>query len=207
MVGLSRLIALGFSKVNELCFMSNLSSSEWAAWVQALGSIAAIIFAVFIAIYQIRTQHKKDLFLQKNERLNEKYETAKAIKTLAYNSEKAMDHLHSQLSSKESIFKVAEGYESSFIGELERIDKYIIDIPLFTLQGSMVTLTMTLSSTVRQFKEKVENVLRVHRSMEDTEFEDFFKILEEMKNSMTNTCRDISKEVNDLETEIQPESS
>ena len=43
--------------MNELCFMSNLSSSEWAAWVQAIGSIAAIASAVWI----MNQQHKQEI--------------------------------------------------------------------------------------------------------------------------------------------------
>jgi len=40
--------------MHNLCFMSNLSSEEWAAWVQAIGSIAAIFAAIWIASRQHR---------------------------------------------------------------------------------------------------------------------------------------------------------
>jgi hypothetical protein len=32
----------------ELCFFSNLSSSEWASWVQAIGSLAALAIAIVV---------------------------------------------------------------------------------------------------------------------------------------------------------------
>ena len=54
---------------------------------------------------------------------------------------------------------------------------------------------MILSATVRQFREKVEMVFRVHRSMDAAAFEDFFRVLLEMNNSVKATCSDIEKEV------------
>lgn len=44
--------------MNTLCFSTNLSSSELAAWVQAYGSIAAVLVAVFLMYWQIR-QNKR----------------------------------------------------------------------------------------------------------------------------------------------------
>jgi hypothetical protein len=45
--------------VSELCFASNLSSSEWAAWVQAVGSVLAIVVAILIPYYQGRQQRRR----------------------------------------------------------------------------------------------------------------------------------------------------
>ncbi len=39
--------------MNELCFLSGLTSAEWAAWVQAAGSIIAIFAAWWIGHRQI----------------------------------------------------------------------------------------------------------------------------------------------------------
>jgi hypothetical protein len=40
--------------MNELCFLTGLTSSEWAAWVQAIGSILAIVAAWWIGHRQLR---------------------------------------------------------------------------------------------------------------------------------------------------------
>lgn len=42
--------------------------SDWAAWVQAVGSIAAIFGAAGVAIWQARKQHKNSLDLVRSER-------------------------------------------------------------------------------------------------------------------------------------------
>lgn len=58
---------------------------------------------------------------------------------------------------------------------------------------------MVLGATVRQFKEKVEMALRLHREMNSDNFEDFFATLAAMKTSVEATCSDIEAEVKRLE--------
>ena len=60
--------------MNELCFFSNISSSEWAAWVQAIGSVAAILSAIWI----MHLQHKHGEILAKREALR-RLESVRAV--------------------------------------------------------------------------------------------------------------------------------
>lgn len=46
--------------MNNLCFMTNLSSAEWAAWVQAVGSVIAIFVAIGVSYWQHRAQERRD---------------------------------------------------------------------------------------------------------------------------------------------------
>ena len=188
------------NEMNELCFLSNLTSAEWAAWVQAVGSIVAIFAAVGIAIYVARLQHNNALDLHKTEKRTEKVEIAKTLFVLATNSSKAMKHIARQLNDRDSVQDAAEGLEPCDIGELHRIDKYLNEIPLHTVPYTMVTLTMILGSTVRQFKEKVEMALNFHRKMNADMFDDFFRAIGEMNTSIEATCKDIDTEVKRIET-------
>jgi len=43
----------------ELCLVSNLTSSEWASWVQAIGAILAIIFAGYFIRWQVGEQGRQ----------------------------------------------------------------------------------------------------------------------------------------------------
>ena len=167
-------------KMNELCFLSNLTSTEWAAWVQAVGSVAAIAAAAWIAIHVARLQHRNALDLHMTEKRTERVDIAKTLSVLATNSSKSMRHIASQLNDRESVHNAAEGLVPCDVGELCRIDSYLSDIPLHTVPHSMVTLTMILGSTVRQFKEKVEMALRLHRKMDADMFNDFFRSIGEM---------------------------
>lgn len=53
--------------MTTLCFLSNMTSAEIAAWVQAVGAIFAIIGAAAIAIYQSKSQHRSALELHRIE--------------------------------------------------------------------------------------------------------------------------------------------
>lgn len=175
--------------------MSNLTSAEWAAWAQSVGSVVAI----FIAIWQIRSQHQNDLKLQRNEQLHAQLEITKTIGVLATNSAKAMIYVQGQLKDRDAVHNVAEGLARCDISELGRIDRYLAEIPLYTLPHPVVTSTMILGATVRQFKEKVEMVLRVHDMMDANAFDDFIRTLNEMNTSIVLTCTDISNEVTRLQ--------
>ena len=185
--------------MNELCIFSNLTSAEWAAWVQAIGSVVAIGAAAWIAIYQAKLQHDNALELHKTEKRTKQLDITKTIHVLAINSSKAMKNIAAKLNDRESIYKAAEGLEPCDIGEVERINTYLGDIPLHEVPHSMVAHTMILGSSVRQFMEKVEMALELHRKMDASMFEDFFRTLDEMNTSMEATCNDINAEIVRLE--------
>jgi hypothetical protein len=185
--------------VQTLCFLSNLTSAEWAAWAQVFGSVAAIFGAVWIAIHQTGLQHRNALELHKREQRSVKLDLGKTLSVLATNSAKAMKHIASQLNDRESVHKAAEGLVHCDFGEIERINAYIEAVPLHTIPYPLVTPTMVLGSTVRQFKEKVEMALKLYRQMDGNMFEDFFRTLSEMNASIGATCKDIETELTRLE--------
>lgn len=185
--------------VQTLCILSNLTSAEWAAWVQAFGSIAAIFGAVWIATHQARIQHRNALELHRTEQRSAKVDLGKTLSVLATNSAKAMNHIASQLHDRESVHKAAEGLVHCDVGEIERVNAYIKAVPLHSIPYPLVTPTMVLGSTVRQFGEKVQMALRLYRQMDAKMFEDFFRTLSEMNASIAATCKDIEAELKRLE--------
>jgi hypothetical protein len=179
----------------------NLTSVELAAWVQAIGSIVAIIAVVLIAVWQANKQHRNALALHREEQRYARIELAKTLSMLAKNCAKAMAYLTRQLSSRQDVYEIAEGQVHFDFGELSRIEASIGGIPLYSLPHSLVTPTMLLSATVRQFREKVEMAIRVHRNMDAAAFEDFFRVLREMNDSLEQTCGDIATEVNRIQSD------
>jgi hypothetical protein len=157
--------------------------------------VGTIIAAAWIAVHQAKLQHGNALELRETEKRSARTEIAKTLLVLATNAGKAMKHIATQLRDRESVHRAAEGLIPCDIGELRRIDKYLSDIPLQTVPYSMVTPTMLLGSTVRQFKEKVEMTLRLHREMDGSMFDDFFRTIAEMNASLEATCADIKREV------------
>lgn len=188
--------------MQTLCLLTNLTSAEWAAWVQAIGSVVAIIAAAWIAIHQAKLQHRNALQLHFTEQQSAKLDIAKTLFVLATNSSIAMKHITGQLKDRESIQQVAEGLIHCDIGELQRIDAHLNAIPLHSIPSSLVTPTMVLGATVRQFKEKTEMAVRAHRQMDAAMFEDFFRTIVEMNASVAATSVDIQAEVKNFEPPI-----
>lgn len=181
---------------------TNLTSAEWASWVQAFGSIAAIIGATCIAIWQSRRQHDNSLAVMRAEHRLARTELAQALLALSVNCLSAIEHATRQFQSREAVHRIADNETHFDFNELRTIESAVIGIPLHSLPHRLVPLTMILSSTVRQFREKVESVLRFHRQMDATAFQDFFSVLEEMQESLSLTCKDIQLEVESAKYDI-----
>jgi hypothetical protein len=79
--------------MQQLCFASGLSSEQWAAWVQAVGSIAAILAAIGVGWYQARrsealtlqaARHAEQLLeMQRTDRVSELFAAPLAITSAA----------------------------------------------------------------------------------------------------------------------------
>ena len=181
--------------MTQLCFLSNLISSEWASRVQAVGSVLDIVAAARIARHQAKLQHRSALDLLRTERRTARVEVAETLAVLASNAARALAHVSDQLLDREAVSKVARGSIRCDIGEVQRIDGYLGAVPLHELPGQLVTLIMILGATVRQFREKVEVALRLHLEMDAAMFDDFFATLKQMNESPQATCNDITAQV------------
>ena len=181
--------------MNQLCFLSNLTSSEWAAWVQAVGSIAAILGSVGVAIWQAGRLHKNSLELLRTEKRLGRTELAQALLSLGTNCLRLLEHCAAQFPDRESVHNAAEGRVHFDLNELKIVEGAVHAIPLHSLPHKLVSLTMMVSSTVRQFRENVEFALQSHRSMDAAEFEKLFAVLTQMQASLKLTCADIQTEV------------
>lgn len=185
--------------VNRLCLLSGLTSAEWAAWIQALGSIAAVIGAAWVAIWQSRRQHQSSLAVLREEHRLARTELTLALLTLSRNCARAVQHAAAQLQDREAIHLVAWNERHFDAGELGVIENAVLGIPLHQLPHTLVTPTMVLGSTLRQFRQKVASALGAHREMNAGDFADFFRGVAEMQASLQATCGDIEAEVARLE--------
>lgn len=187
--------------MNQLCFLSNLSSSEWASWVQAVGSIVAIIGAVAIAVWQARQQHKASLDLLRAEKRLARTESAKAILSLSTGALRLLEHSARAFPDRQSVYDAAEGRTYFDFGELRVVEGAVQAISLHTLPHELVRLTMIVSSTVRQFRENIEFAVQNYRQLDGSAFEKLFEALAGLSKSLALTCADIEKEVRSAENE------
>ena len=181
--------------MNQLCLLSNLTSSEWAAWVQAIGAIAAIVGAAWIAIWQSRRQHAISLSVIREEHRLARTSLVQSLLALSTACARGMEFASRQFPDRETTHRIAMKEIHFDLGELQSIDNALSSIPLHSLPHGLVPLTMMLASTVRQFVAKIEGALKYQRGMDAAAFQDFFMSLAQMQQSLAKTREDIAAEV------------
>lgn len=86
----------------ELCFLSKLTSSEWAAWFQAIASVVAIVAGGVIATWQSRLQHRSAIQLHAAEQRYACLERARSLSVIAGACADLVAHLERKLNDGES---------------------------------------------------------------------------------------------------------
>lgn len=185
--------------MNELNDITNMASSEWPAWVQAIGSIVAIIGATAIAIWQSKKQHQNSLDLLSAEHRLARLETAQALLSLSTSSLKMLNHYAKLLPDRDAVHHFGDGATHLDTNEMRVVEGAVNAIPLHSLPHQLVSLTMMLGSTLRQFREHIELAVQVHRKMDAEQFDSFFENMAGMCRSLKETCDDIQSEVNKLQ--------
>lgn len=181
--------------MHEFSFISTLTSSEWASWVQAIGSIFAIVGTALIAIWQSHKQHQISLSVLRAEHRMIRIETAKTLSEFSKNVICVVEHVVKRLSDREAVHTVAERNGPSDLNELIVLERAVLAVPLHSLPHSLVTLTMFLSSTIRQFRENVEGALENHRNMSSESFSALFSVLAECLGNLKRIAEEIDSEV------------
>ncbi len=181
--------------MNTLCFASNLTSEELAAWVQAIGTILAILAAAGIAIWQSNEQHKLARIMHKEERRHDRIEQAKTLLALCRSCTSAVKHMRKQLHDREAVHKIAEKKEYFDFGDLQVLVSAVTAIPLHALPDALVMHALILGSAIRQFQQNLNEAVRGHRSMDAKAFGEFFTALDKMTSSLELSCDEIAKEV------------
>lgn len=184
--------------MNTLCFSTDLTSTELASWVQAIGTIIAVLAAAIIAVWQSRRQHQSALSLHKEEQRYAHLEQAKTLLALCQNCSKATSYYATEMNSRDSIFLIATQEKFVDFGELLSLRNATSNIPLHSLPSTLITHAMVLGANIRQFKQNIDMALQLHRNMDAEQFGKFFIALEGIHKSLELTCGDIEEAVNKI---------
>jgi hypothetical protein len=178
-----------------MLFSFGLNRGECASWVQAWGSIIAIVAAVSIAVWQAKKQQKVSMDALSEGRRLEHIRMAQALRELATNSLSLQRHVVSQLPNRQDVHDVAEGHKHLDLSELGALERSLESIDLHSLPASLISLSLVLRSTVRQFREMVIGAMQIHRQMDADAFKKFFDIMGQMNTSLEKTINDFDEEL------------
>lgn len=186
----------------SICWIweSGCKGEDVAAWAQTIGTFLAIIGATGVAIYQSRSQHESAQRLQQEAWQYERAETTRTLWKLASNAQRLVKHVIGELNSRQAFFEIANHKKRFDLTELRRVEDAIIAIPLHSLPASLVSPTMILSSSLRQFRENVEDAILRCRTLDGSDFVQLFQVFGEICDVMDSTCDDIKHEVDIYES-------
>jgi hypothetical protein len=170
-----------------------------ASWVQAVGSIIAILAAAGIAVWQSRQQHRSALALHREESRHARREAAKSLLVICRNCARAAEHFASEISSRDAIYQVASGEKHFDFEELTALRDAAASVQLHALPDVLIGPAMALAATIRQFRQTVEIAIREHRKMDAESFDNLFRTLGEMASSLLATTQDVQIELNRLQ--------
>lgn len=174
------------------------SSSDAAAWVQAVGSILAIVASAGVAIWQARKTQEHTLFTIEQQRKADDLRVASALLEIATNALKLQKHMATKLGSREAIATAAEDRLPFDMPEVYSYERALDRIELHELPSNLVSLASIVAATFRQVRIKLDMVLDTQRQMDAAMFDDFFKTTAAMQESMSATVADLKKQVDQM---------
>jgi len=176
-----------------------LTRSECASWVQALGSIFTIAAAIGVAIYQANRQQEitRQAILDQEKTAN--IHAAEALEQLAKLSLALQKHFETKLKTQNDVYEAGTYGMISDIAMLQGLEQFLYAIELHKLPLPIIRLALIVASNVRNLRVKVEQVIRINRKMRTDEFEDFFQTLQGMTASLERTLKEIKIEVGKIQ--------
>ncbi|HKQ24736.1 MAG TPA: hypothetical protein VJT81_09880 [Burkholderiales bacterium] len=154
--------------------------------------------AVGVAVYQAKKQQQNTMEALAEERRQDYLRTAETFHELAKNCLKLQRFIAGKLVSRDAVYTAASDGLPFDMPNLRAMEHYLDGIELHSLPASLVSLALILSSTVRQFRAKVEKAFQYHRQMDAEEYQDFFATLGKMTNSLEQTVWDFGAELKKL---------
>jgi hypothetical protein len=169
--------------------------SDIPAWVQAVGSILAILISVGIAVWQARKAQSQTLFAIDQQRRADHLRSATTLIEIANAASNVQRHVGSKLLSRESVSEAALDRLPFDMPEVLALERALNQIEIHRLPAELVTLALTVAATFRQFHIKVEMALDTHRQMDATAFEDFFNVIAQIQESMRISVTDLENQL------------
>ena len=151
-----------------------LTSANAASWVQAFGSIAAILASTWIVGRQIRDARRLAAQAVLRERQFQQLLAWEAFLALAQRAVAACAVIRIQLNSRTDVYNVATAGEFDY-SDLTVVERWLDRIEPLHTPATLVDNGFALCSAVGRFRRLVERCLADHRAMDAAKFDDWFR--------------------------------
>ena len=189
------------SMAGDSCmFFWSLSPSECASWVQAWGSIGAILGAFLLARQQIGAANAAARLAAAERRL----ELAKTLDYLARSTISAIDTASVHLATREHVHTAADtGGLPSLMLMLDHLSRRLEAAPVYGMPADLLRGALLLSGTIDQFIWKVRMAFDTHRSMSAEAFDDFFITIGDIKRSLAESASEIRGQTSEAQRALE----
>jgi predicted acylesterase/phospholipase RssA len=153
-------------------------------------SIGAIVAAFIISNRQTRS-----ILRQAKE---EKIASAEALSELSKAAFNLQKHFEKNLNNRAAVHYAGETGLVFDMAMLEGLEKTLNAVQIHQLPTTLVRLGLILSASITQLRMKVKVAIEQHRQMDAAAFEEFFKKLKEMTDSLDLTIVEIEAEAKKL---------
>lgn len=179
----------------ELTFLGGLEKltvSDWAAWVQAIGTLLAIFFSARIAIKQSKLQFESSLKLQKFQDAEKRLILTESVLSIFKNAVASIKYVKNELSTRQAVYEVATKRKYYDLDMLTDVLNTLRQIPIHDLPSpTLVTSVMVAIPTIRQLDIQINKALLESSKMDADDYDKLFLTIEEIYQSMTKTHKNV----------------
>ncbi|MET3371377.1 hypothetical protein ABIC89_000410 [Variovorax boronicumulans] len=168
--------ALGLVLFIGLGVAFDWGKSDWAAWVQAVGSVVAIVATGRF----VRWQHELESERQEREHRRASLQKLRVIKELVYANSLFVRFVALQFANRQASFDAIEGRTGFDPVEIDRVGSHTSGIPLHDLEDSEVVRCVLISTQyAMQVKDLARRAVQDYRSLNAKSFENIALRMEE----------------------------
>ncbi len=173
--------------------LSTLSTSDWAAWIQAIGVFIAIFFASNAASRQSKSQYENSIKLKRLEDYEKRLILIESVAEIFKNTSNQIKHIKIELHNRSAIYDVATKRKYYDLDCLTDLLNAFKQIPLHDLPASkLVNAVMISIATLRQLDIQIDKALREARIMDSVDFEKVLMTINQVDDSFQRTCGDVA---------------
>lgn len=169
--------------------------SDWAAWVQAVGSIAAIAIALYIARKQSATQHASAMKAVRAQHDLERQPSGTALALLAITGRDLVKFTLEQLGTPEALVTKGSGLMRTVKAELEATERGLEAIPPQALAVGLALPAFLVANSIRHFRVEMEQLVEFRRERSGDAIANMLLLLKEQLVQIDAACDSIGKQV------------
>jgi aminopeptidase-like protein len=182
--------------VNSCLFVSDLKPSDCAAWVQAWGTVLAVVASLVLVWVQHRLQQIREEHLRKRQLVAR----MRTIQEIAESTVTNMRFLLETFTTRQQVHDVADGRTAFPSEALDQISEAVETIPLHELDSPALVFNVRVLVIVsRTLRSRLQWMLAHHRELSGGDFADGFNDFRDLADQGHNAFTRIKSHVDEVE--------